>query len=383
MEKRLAEVLGGPLDAEPRQLSSGASRETWVFAKDGVEYVAQLRRHSKAGVDEADLLPRIQNAPVPQVVASGKDDEILGREYTIARRLPGTADPRAILDDNGDDLLADMARVLADIHKTEPPPGLRERGDALQAERERYERLGQPHPVFEAAFEELEKTQPDSSRATLVHGDYRIGNLLVDDHKVSGVLDWELAHVGDPVADLGWLCVVAWRFGRPDRPAAGLGSRDTLLAAYEEASGIAVDPKELRWWEIFGNLSWGIICIQQAFFHLNGEIESLEHAVIGRRAAEVEWDLLELLGDVEGTIPDAIHDRPTATELLEAARGALANDVLPQVDGRAAFQVRVAMRALGMVMREIGHPGLPPGAGIREHTKAKLEVANPRYLERS
>jgi aminoglycoside phosphotransferase (APT) family kinase protein len=382
MEQRIAEVLGGSIDAEPRQLSSGASRETWLFDKDGIPYVLQLRRHNKAGVDEADLLPRVRDAPVPDVVAGGWDDDVLGRQWTIAKRLPGTADPRAILDDNGDELLVDMARVLANIHKTEPPADLRERGDALQAERDRYESFGQPHPVFEAAFAELEKNPPQNARTTLVHGDYRIGNLLVKDHRVTGVLDWELAHRGDPIADLGWLCVVAWRFGRPDRPAAGLGSRETLIAAYEEASGTTVDPAALRWWEIFGNLSWGIICIQQAFFHLNGEIESLEHAVIGRRAAEVEWDLLGLLGDVEGTIPDQIHDRPTTTELLEAARKALGNDVLPHVGGRAAFQVRVAMRALGIVMREIDHPGLPPGAGIRDHTRAKLEVANPRYLER-
>src|SRR5690349_23057596 len=121
MEQRLAEVLGGPLDGEPRQLSSGASRETWLLARDGVEYIAQLRRHNKAGVDEADLLPRVKDAPVPEVVAAGKDDDVLGRQWTIAKRLPGTADPRQILEENGDELLADMARVLANIHKTEPP----------------------------------------------------------------------------------------------------------------------------------------------------------------------------------------------------------------------------------------------------------------------
>ena len=196
---------------------------------------------------------------------------------------------------------------------------------------------------------------------------------------MTGVLDWELAHLGDPVEDLGWLCVPAWRFARPDLAAAGLGTREQLLAAYARHAGVEVPIAELRWWELAGTLRWGVICVMQAFTHLSGARRSVEHAVIGRRACEVEWDLLELLDPAatsrldpgsrrmspaaenapeperaraspRQTPPERpLHDRPTAVELLDAARGALGDDVLPLLEGRAAFQLRVSLRALGMV----------------------------------
>jgi aminoglycoside phosphotransferase (APT) family kinase protein len=109
------------------------------------------------------------------------------------------------------------------------------------------------------------------------------------------VLDWELAHVGDPMEDLGWLCVKAWRFG-VDRPVGGFGEYADLFAAYEDASGRAVDPDVVRWWEVLGTLKWGIMCIAQAFTHLSGTVRSVELATIGRRVCENEWDLLELIG---------------------------------------------------------------------------------------
>jgi hypothetical protein len=286
--------------------------------------------------------------------------------------------------------------------------------------------------VFELAFRVLEAARPAATRRVLVHGDFRMGNLMVGANGLNGVLDWELAHVGDPVEDLGWLCVPAWRFTRRDRPAAGLAEREQLLAAYERHAGLAVDPSELRWWELAGTLRWGVICVMQAFAHLSGARSSVEHAVIGRRACEVEWDLLELLdppppaGAAPG-IPEArieadrqlaaapaLHDRPTAVELLEAARGALGDEVLPHLQGRPAFQVRVVLRALGIVRRELSHleqhaalhaaalaavgcrderalaraireGGLgerdePLLAALRMIVRAKLEAANPSYL---
>jgi hypothetical protein len=263
-----------------------------------------------------------------------------------------------------------------------------------------------------------------------------MGNLMVAPSGLTGVLDWELTHVGDPVEDLGWLCVPAWRFQRPDRPAAGLASRKDLLAHYELHAGMTVDPEALRWWELYGTVRWGVICVMQAFTHLSGAAKSVEHAVIGRRACEVEWDLLTLLDQgaarahararsttTATTTPrahpsrdavPALHDRPTAIELVDAARGALGDDVLPQLEGRAAFQLRVSLRALGMVKRELElgdeHTAMHAEAlasvgcsderelarairegtlsasdadvleAVREAVRAKLEVANPSYL---
>ncbi len=151
-------------------------------------------------------------------------------------------------------------------------------------------------------------------------------------------------------------------------PAAGLATRAELLAAYERHGGVGVDPEALAWWELAGTLRWGVICVMQAFSHLSGARRSVEHAVIGRRACEVEWDLLELLGvPLAGELAPmppatpaaapavALHDRPTALELLHASREALGDDVLPQLQGRAAFQLRVVLRALGIVGRELEH----------------------------
>jgi aminoglycoside phosphotransferase (APT) family kinase protein len=123
-----------------------------------------------------------------------------------------------------------------------------------------------------------------------VHGDFRLGNLIVDESGVAAVIDWELAHVGDPVEDLAWMCVPAWRFGG-DLPVAGLGEREALLAAYRAASGRAVDVELLRWWEVLCIVKWGVICVKQADAHRSGAVDSHELAAIGRRVCETEHDV--------------------------------------------------------------------------------------------
>ena len=129
-----------------------------------------------------------------------------------------------------------------------------------------------------------------------MHGDYRIGNVIFGPEGVRAILDWELAHVGDPAEDLGWMCVRAWRFGSDDKPAGGIGTREELFAAYEDAGGAPVDPARVRFWEVFGNLKWAIICIAQARTHLDGMVRSVELASLGRRTAETEIELLHLIG---------------------------------------------------------------------------------------
>src|SRR5262249_47920231 len=156
---------------------------------------------------------------------------------------------------------------------------------------------------------------------------------------------------------------------RPDRPAAGLGTRTQLLDAYARHAGTAVDPGTLAWWELMGTLRWGVICVMQAFVHLSGSTRSVEHAVIGRRASQVEGDGLAMLegraggqppepaiaqaSEEDGRAPASLHDRPTAGELLAAVRATLGEELLPAVEGRRAFELRVSMRALGMVAREL------------------------------
>ena len=395
--ERLAEVAGAPLTSEPRQLSGGASRETWSFAAGGRPLIAQLQRvaHDPPRAPQAPQLRAAAAAgvPVAAVVADGVDDEVLGVEWTILEALPGTADPGTILAANGPELLDDIAAALAAVHRM--PAQENPVGDVLAELRQMHDALGRPHPVFDVAFAALERDRPAPGPQGFVHGDFRMGNLLVDGTRLTGVLDWELAHGGDQLGDLGWLCVRAWRFGRPDRPAAGLGTREELLAAYERHAGVTVDRTVLDWWELFGTLRWGVITVLQHASHPG----SLEHAVIGRRTAEVEWDLLELLDpggaalDVPADAPAASpHDAPPATELLELVRSTLGDDLLPALDGRDAFQLRVALRALGIVRRELEHEaehravaamvaGRDDFPALRALVRAKLEAANPRHLE--
>jgi aminoglycoside phosphotransferase (APT) family kinase protein len=444
---RLADVLGQPPGGEIRRLSGGASRDTYLCGcGPRGDVVLQIEHGGKPTGEppgQAALLEAALDAGVPAaaVIAHGHDDPVLGAAWTLLKSLPGTADPKQILpgaraedprskrSDDPPGLLDSIAGALATVHQMPADPALAPPVEQPLAHlRALYDRLGEPHPTFELAFRVLGSDRPPSRR-TIVHGDFRLGNLMVHEERVSGVLDWELTHIGDPVEDLGWLCVPAWRFTRPELPAAGLGTREQLLAAYERHAGLAVPMAELRRWELAGTLRWGVICVMQAYTHLSGGRPSIEHAVIGRRACEVEWDLLELLdpdpdvprgttshdGRAPAEVLPPLHDRPTAIELLEAARGALGEHVLPALGGRAAFELRVTLRALGIVRRELEQASehaalhlatlsqlgvanelelataIRRGAfdrrqpalrsALRAIVRAKLEVANPSYLQ--
>ena len=154
--------------------------------------------------------------------------------------------------------------------------------------------LGQPHPVLELVRNWLLDFRPASSRTSLVHGDFRLGNMIVGPEGLRAVIDWELAHLGDPMEDLGWLCVKAWRFGATP-PVAGLGEYEELFSAYEAAGGSSIDPAVVHWWEVLGTWKWAIMCIVQASAHLSGAARSHELAAIGRRVCENEFDLLAML----------------------------------------------------------------------------------------
>jgi aminoglycoside phosphotransferase (APT) family kinase protein len=136
---------------------------------------------------------------------------------------------------------------------------------------------------------------PPPRERRLVHGDLRNGNMIIDAHGLQAVLDWEIAHLGDPMEDLGWVCVNSWRFGELDKPVGGFGPREELFAGYEAVSGQPVDPEEVRWWEVLGSLSWGVSCAAIGVADYSDGDRPLERAMIGRRASECEIDLLRLL----------------------------------------------------------------------------------------
>jgi aminoglycoside phosphotransferase (APT) family kinase protein len=156
--------------------------------------------------------------------------------------------------------------------------------------------FGWPRPVFQLALRWLRDHDPGpSERVTLVHGDFRHGNLMIGPDGVRAVLDWELAHLGDPMEDLGWICVNSWRFGVIDKPVGGFGTYEELFSGYEAASGIAVDVARVKFWEVMGTLRWGVMCVGMMQRFRLGPDHSMERAMIGRRSSETEIDLLRLL----------------------------------------------------------------------------------------
>jgi aminoglycoside phosphotransferase (APT) family kinase protein len=308
--------LGAPAKIEGlRRLSGGASRETWSFdvlAPDGTRHELVLRRDpgkqagwSERGVEFALLeAAGAGGVAVPQVRFLLEPDDRLGSGF-VMERVEGETIPRRILRDDAyavarPRLAGQCGEQAARIHALEPArlPSLPVQSAHEQIEQYRsyLDGFGEPHPAFELGLRWLADHAPaDPHQPVLVHGDFRNGNLVVGPDGIRAVLDWELAHLGDPVEDLGWLCVKSWRFGVTDQRVGGFGSVEELLAAYRAAGGREVDLAQLRYWEAMGTLKWGVICEVQAFTHLQGAVRSVELATLGRRVAEMEWDLLELI----------------------------------------------------------------------------------------
>jgi aminoglycoside phosphotransferase (APT) family kinase protein len=241
--------------------------------------------------------------PSPRVLHVLTTEDNLGTGF-IMQRVDGETIARKILReeefaDARPRIAHQLGRVLAGIHSLPDTqlPELRRMTAAKELDEfERdYRSLNWPKPVFELALRWLRDNDPGvSTEVTLVHGDFRNGNLVIDRDGVRAVLDWELAHLGDPMEDLGWVCVNSWRFGEIDKPVGGFGSREELFAGYE-AAGRRVYPARVSFWEVMGTLRWGLMCGGMMQRFRLGPDHSMERAMIGRRASETEIDLLRLL----------------------------------------------------------------------------------------
>jgi aminoglycoside phosphotransferase (APT) family kinase protein len=305
------------------RLSGGASQETWAFdlhADDGLRERLVLRRapaaaegtrSEKAGLAaEATLLGLAGAAgvPVPRVRCRLAPAHGLGDGF-ITEWLDGETLGARVAAAERPALARDCGQALARIHGLPLAglPALRrtQPGAEVAHLRQWHGGHGTVRPVFQLALRWLAEHAPPDGPLSLVHGDFRNGNLMVDlagGGRLRGVLDWELAHVGDPMADLGWLGVAAWRFGQLDRPVGGFAHWAPLLEAYAAAGG-RLDLARLRWWLVLGTLRWGVICegMGQAWQAAQATATpAMEKAAIARRASETEVDLLSLLAPLPG-----------------------------------------------------------------------------------
>ena len=314
----LRPVLGDDVVVENlRTLTGGASRITSAFdavtksgrralilrsapTADGQFASMELEAAVQAAAAE-------EGAPVPHILVASNSAAALGSPFLICDEIAGETIVRRIqrqLDDAGRArLLTQCGQALAAIHRARSDARELTERDEPAEWRRRLDELGDTTATFEWAFRWLLGNRPAAGPRTLVHGDFRMGNVIVEGlgpssagPVLAAVLDWEAVHIGDIHEDLAWFCVRAWRFGAPAGLAAGgLGTVEEFVCAYEQAGGSAVDRDALHWWLVLGTLKWGIICRYQAERHLSGQTRSVELAAIGRRVCENEWDILDLL----------------------------------------------------------------------------------------
>lgn len=301
-----------------RRLSGGASQETWSFyaVSPAGRRKLILRRSPFAssgdkGADlktEALILRGLDGSgiPAPAVVYVCEPQDQIGSAY-IMEAIEGEALPQKIMRDpkyaKGLPNIASQCGVaLAKLHSvsTANLPVLETLGALDQVEK--YETLlrqyGLERPVLELAIKWLKDNAPQTESTSLIHGDFRMGNLMIDENGLSGILDWELCHLGDPLEDIGWLCVNSWRFGQRQKRVGGVGELSELLDAYNAQSGTSYTSKDVDYWEILGTLKWGIMCATMYDTFRTGMDPSIERGSIGRRTSETEIDLMNILETV-------------------------------------------------------------------------------------
>ena len=322
VEERLAALAPTLAGGEARiadlsLLTGGASMETWAFTlmpPSGESRALILRRGNSPLAThpgnkpplriEAELIAAAvtHGVPAPEVVHICDAADGLGEAYVMARVSGETLGKRIAADPAFDTIRAKLARqcgaALARIHATPPVEGLAalDVRTTLANYEETWRASGAVRPTIEAAFRWLERRVPETTDLTLVHGDFRNGNLMVDPTTgLAAVLDWELAHVGDPAEDIGWICTNSWRFGRPEHRVGGFGDLDDLLAGYEAAGGAPIAPERVDFWQMLGSLKWGVMPTMMHARWAADPTAGPERGVIGRRLSETEADIVAII----------------------------------------------------------------------------------------
>jgi aminoglycoside phosphotransferase (APT) family kinase protein len=391
----------GPM-TDLKRLSGGASMQSWRFAWGDETLI--LRRMPEglktddAAIDsgaldldgQADVIESAvaHGVMAPAVRARLTAQDGLGEGF-IMTCAPGEALPQVLLRDPAYQgafarLPQQWAEQLAAIHAIAPaslPQALSRRSpaDMLADLERRWRDLGGVSPIYALAFGWLERALPDPVEPRLCHGDFRMGNLLITPDGLSAVLDWELAHLGDPVQDLAFGCIPSWRFGRYDKMLGGFAQPEGMLAHYEALTGQPVDRARFRFWLVYSCLWWGVCCLIMADIWRRGDKAGPERLVIGRRVSEVEIDLMLMLADDLAPVPAPMDwpgiDRPdesgvpSGAALIDAVSLWLDTAIAPQASGHQRFETRVAINALGMAARDAAL-----GPGFRASQAKRLAI---------
>ncbi|MBD2842889.1 phosphotransferase [Erythrobacter rubeus] len=395
--------FGSPSALE--RLTGGATMESWRFGCDGDAFVLRRAPSLEFMADrpyghdvEAAVIRAARAAGVtaPEVIAELEPGDGIGSGF-VMRALPGTPNPKEILQfGEADALLKQAARDLARIHSLVPgdvPEAvpMMDYREAIADLRQQFEEAGGDRPIIALGLKWMEDNCPDPVEPVLVHGDYRMGNLLAKPGKLTGVLDWELAHFGDRHEDLAFGCMAVWRFARYDRPALGLGSLEDYFAAYEAEAGVKVDRERFRYWLIHRTVWWALGCLKMAQYWRSGEDRMLERVVISRRTSEQELDLLMLLQEdapeeeravpAEPMIEPSPHDGEATSGEIAIAVSEWLETIKPQMTGHDRFQLAVARNALGMIARD---DAIVPRVAEPDLAQAILDgdetLASPRLL---
>lgn len=368
------------------RLSGGASQETYriTVETDAGERLLAMRRAPGGIVDETNNtrpgleiearlfhFAREAGVPEPEVFYVLQESDGLGRGF-IMEWLEGEALGARIarseaFADIRPKLAFECGEVLARIHgidlaTTGLDSDLSEMTatDFVTQTWDNYQLFDTPQPMIDFAARWLMENLPEVDRHCLIHNDFRNGNIMMSPEEgIVAVLDWEIAHIGDPMRDLGWICTNSWRFGKTELPVGGFGSREDLFAGYESVSGVKVNPAHVKFWEVFGSFWWSVGCLGFAERYRQGGVDAtVERPGIGRRTSECQVDCVNLLipGPVDKPTPQPMtlsSDMPRSDELLLSVRDYLRDDVMEGSSGRNNFLARVASNSLDIVLREL------------------------------
>ena len=302
MKEAFEAALGQPVTGAVL-LAGGASKEAWaVDTADGREL---LVRRAAGGVihegtlslrDEFEVLVAAREAGVKVPEPIAYLGEVEGREAFVMERVHGETIGRRIVKSPPPALSDEMADELAKIHSipVERLPFLRD-ADPFEIFYEELDSIEEPHPAIELGLVWTRERIPLERPRVIGHGDFRLGNLVVDEAGLVSVLDWEFSHVSDPAEDVAWPLVRAWRFGRDELRMGGIGEVESYVDRYAELTGREIPLDELYAWEVLGNCKWAIGALRQGRRHLRGEDRSVEIAILGRLAAEMEYEILDLM----------------------------------------------------------------------------------------